>query len=295
MRCAIIALLTVLSSALFGQTRAGEPIRTSLCELVRDPERFNNKLVEIRSEFVSRFQWEGFVDETCSAKIKVSAYGIFDDVRAQDGQTHLPVDPKQDDDYRAFRKYSDAKFKWPDGGRCQDCPLYRILVTADGRFDYFAGQTVAARANPAEKVGISDGESDVPLLRFVPQSVSDVSATPIDTTLYSEKKRRDVTLEEAHELVTAFLRGRRSTGFSLDKYENKDSPGFQFFQVLGDDPYGSIHYAVDRKTGDVWSEAPCKNLTSPSVKKLQQAIRNRIGLTADELRKARRRGPYCDQ
>jgi hypothetical protein len=84
MRCSIIALLAALSGALFGQTRAGEPIMTTLCELVRDPERFNNKVVEIRSEFVSRFQWEGFLDETCSAKIQVSAYGVFEDSRAQE-------------------------------------------------------------------------------------------------------------------------------------------------------------------------------------------------------------------
>jgi hypothetical protein len=294
MRCSIIALLTVSSSALFGQARAGEPIKTSLCEIAREPKRFNDKLVEIRSEFVSRFEWEGFVDETCSAKVQVSAYGVFDDLSAQDGQIHVPVRPKQDHNYRAFRKYADTKFKWPDGGRCQDCPLYRILVTAEGRLDYFAGQAVAVGASPAEKaVGISGG--DLPLLRFVLQSVSDVVATPIDPSVYSEKKHRDVTLEEANELVKAFLRDRRSTGFSLEEYEIKDYPGIQFFQVLGDDPYGSVHYAVDRKTGEVWSEAPCKNLTSPSVKKLQKAIRNRIGLTVDELREVRRRGPCCDQ
>jgi hypothetical protein len=143
MRRSVIALLTVLSSTLGGQTRSGGPIKTSLCELIRDPQRFNGKLIEMRSGFVSRFQWEGFVDETCSAKVQVSAYGVFDDLRAQDGQTHLPVHPKQDRNYRAFRKYADTKFKWPDGDRCQDCPLYRILVTAEGRFDYFAGQTVA--------------------------------------------------------------------------------------------------------------------------------------------------------
>jgi len=294
MRRSVVALLTVLSSTLPGQPRASEPIKTSLCDLANEPERFNNKLVEIRGEFLSRFQWEGFVDETCSAKIQMSAYGVFDDLRAQDGQTHFPVHPKQDHNYRAFRRYADTKFKWPDGGRCQDCPLYRIIVTADGRFDYFAGRTVAVGANLAEKaVGISAG--NLPLLRFVLKSVSDVAARPIDPYVYSEKKPRDVTLEEANELMTAFLRDRSSTGFSLEKYENEDYPGIQFFQVLGDDPYGSVHYSVDRKTGELWSEFPCKNLTSPSLRKLQSAIRTRIGLTPDEVRKLRRRGPFCDE
>jgi len=308
----IIALLAVLSSALFGQTRAGEPIKTSLCELARDPERFNNKLVEIRGEFVSRFEWEGFVDETCSARIQVGANHVLDGQVGQyafaslDDLTHperlnwqpieprLRVDLKRDDNYRAFRKYSGTKFKWPDGGRCQDCPLYRIIVAADGRFDYFASQNVALRTNPKEKaVGISAG--DLPLLRFVLQSVSDVSATPIDPSLYSEKKGRDVTREEAHELVTAAL--RHHGGYALDEYEVESFPDFQFYQALWDHPHGTfyIHYAVDRKTGEVWGVDSCESLTSPSLKKLQKAIRNRIGLTVDEFRKVRRRGPYCNQ
>jgi hypothetical protein len=294
MRCSIIALLTVLPSTLFGQTRAGEPIKTTLCHLISDPQGFNGKVVEIRSEFVSRFQWEGFVDETCSARVKVSAYGVFDDFMAQDGQTHLPVYPKQDHNYRVFRKYADTKFNWPNGGRCQDCPLYRILVTAEGRFDYFSGRTVAVRGNPAQKaVGIPGG--DIPLLRFVLQSVSDVAATPIDPSVYSIKKRRDVTLEEAEEIMTRFIRDRRSSGFSLDPYEVEGYPGVQFFQVLGDDPIGEVHYAVDLRTGEVWGEASCQTMTSPSLKKLQTIIRTRIGLTNGEYRNIRPRTPGCDQ
>jgi len=172
-------------------------------------------------------------------------------------------------------------------------------VTADGRFDYFASQTVAVRAKPAEKaVGISAG--DLPLLRFVLQSVSDVAATPIDPSVYSEKKPRDVTLEEANELVRAFFRDHGESSFALEEYEVKDYPGFQFFQALWPNPprhpgQTPLHSAVDLRTGEVWSEDSCENLTSPSVKKLQKAIRTRIGPTADEFRKLRRRGPHCDE
>ena len=296
MRRSAVALLTALASTLLGQPKASKPIKTSLCELIRDPQRLNGKLVEIRSGFVSRFQWEGFVDETCSAKVQVSAYGIFDDIRAQDGQTHHSVHPKQDHNYRGFRKYADTKFKWPDGGRCLDCPLYRILVTAEGRFDYFSGQTVAVGANPAGKGAGVSGE-DLPLLRFVLQSVSDVAATPIDSSAYSRKNRRDLTLQEAHELVTAFLKdhaeGRYGPG--LEKYEANDYPGFQFFQALPDPPSGRIHYAVDLKTGEVWDAPVCEKLTSPRLMKLQNAIRNRVGLTADEYRKVGRARPPCVQ
>jgi hypothetical protein len=311
MRCSIIALLAVLP--LFGQTSAGKPIKTTLCQLARDPQRFNGRLVEIRSEFVSRFRWEGFVDETCSAEIQVGARHLLDGQVGQyaffsltDDLTHperlnwqpieprLRVDLRRDDNYRAFRKYSDTKFKWPDGGRCQDCPLYRILVTADGRFDHFASQNVALRANPTEKaVGIYAG--DLPLLRFVLQSVSDVVATPIDPSAYSEKKPRDVTLEEAYELVKAFQKDHGEGGYGLQEYEVKEYPGFEFFQAVPDPLSGRIHYPVDLRTGEVWDEGSCEKLTSPSLKKLQSAIRNRIGLTADEYRKAGRPCPFCEQ
>jgi hypothetical protein len=246
----------------------------------------------------------------------VGAHHEYDDLKPEQGQyafttldddhTHperliwRPIEPrphidlKQDDNYRAFRKYSEKKFKWPYGGRCQDCPLYRIIVTVDGRFDYFPTQTVSVRANPETKAfGYAAGDPNVPLLRIVLQSVSDVAATPIDPSVYAVKKRRDVTLEEANELMTALFRG--ASGYALEEYEVKDYPGFQFFQAMGHDPLGHIHYAVDRKTGEVWSGVACENLTSPSLKKLQTAIRTRIGLTTDEFLKVRRRGPECDQ
>jgi hypothetical protein len=294
MQCSVVALLALSCGALVAQTRAAESIMTSLCELIRDPQRFNGKIVKIRSGFVSRFQWEGLVDETCSGEVRVSAYGVFDDLRALDGQTHLPVHPKQDYNYRAFRKYADAKFKWPDGGRCQDCPLYRILVTANGRFDYFAGQIDAVRANPPEK---ADGSSpsDLPLLRFVLESVSNVTATPIDPSLYSGKKRLDLTLEETYGLVKAFQKDHGEGRYGLEEYEVKEYPGFQFFQAVPDPPSGRIHYPVDLRTGEVWDEASCEKLTSPSLKKLQNAIRNCIDLTDEEYRKIGRPGPFCEQ
>jgi hypothetical protein len=106
-----------------------------------------------------------------------------------------------------------------------------------------------------------------------------------------------VTVEEAHDLVMAFLKdhaeGRYGPG--LEKYEVEQYPGFQFFQALPDPPSGRIHYPVDPRTGEVWDEASCEKLTSPSLKKLQNAIRNRIDLTDEEYRTISRPGPFCEQ
>jgi Ni,Fe-hydrogenase III large subunit len=104
-----------------------------------------------------------------------------------------------------------------------------------------------------------------------------------------------VTLEEAHELVKAFQKDHGVGGYGLEKYEVNEYPGFQFFRAVPDPPRGRLHYAVDLKNGEVWDAVVCEKLTSPSLKKLQNAIRNRIGLTADEYRKIGRPGPFCEQ
>jgi len=309
---------------IFGQSLPVEPLNVKICELAREPASFAGKLVQFRSEFISRFQWEGVADESCSAKIQVGVFHVLDDLNPEQGEyafttlsddnTHperldwkpiqppLPIHLKLDDSYRRFRQYADTKFKWLDGGVCQDCPLYRIELTAIARFDYFETQTVSVRANPQTKAfGYSAGEDpNAPLLRLVLQAIVDVSATPVEPSTYSNQKRRDVTLEEADALVTAFFKDRGNTtlpGFGLEKFTSEYDPGFQFFQGIFDNPGGSVNlgfYAVDRKTGDVWDGVVCERASSPSLVKLQAAIRNRIGLTRDEYRKARRPGPMCD-
>jgi hypothetical protein len=311
-------------AATFGQSTPIDPLKVKICELVREPARFAGGFVQFRSEFVSRFQWEGVVDESCSAKIQVGVFHVLDDLKPEQGEyafttlsddnTHperldwkpielpRPVHLKLDDNYRKFRRYADTKFKWPDGGVCQDCPLYRIEVKAVARFDYFETQTVAVRANSQTKAfGNSAGDDpNAPLLRFVLQSIEDVSATPVDPATYSNQRQRDVTPEEADALVTAFFKDRGNTklpSFGLEKYTNPYFPQFLCFQGIFDNPGGSVNlgfYAVDRKTGEVWDGVYCARASSPSLVKLQAAIRNRIGLARDEYRKERRPGPMCD-
>ena len=319
-----VILLSRAHTFIFGQSAPIEPLKVKICDLVREPAHFEGRLVQVRAEFVSRFQWEGIVDESCSAKIQIGVYHVLDDLKPEQGEyafttlsdenTHperlgwKPIEPphsihlKLDDNFRKFRQYADTKFKYPDGGVCQDCPLYRIEATVIARFDYFETQTVSVRPNPQTKsFSYSAGDSpNAPLFRFVLQSIVDVSATPVYPSTYSNRKRRDVTLEEADALVMAFFKDRGSTkapGFELVKYTDPYSPEFHSFQGIFDNPGGSFNlgfYAVDRKTGDVWNGVVCERAISPSLVKLQVAIRNRIGLSKDEYRKIRRVGPMCE-
>ena len=155
------------------KVKADKPIKTTLCELMKRPEQFNGKLVQFRSDFVSKFQWAGFVDEGCSAKLQTGVKHPIDDLKPEQGEYAFttvgddnmhperlnwkpipltrPVNLKPDEAYRAFQKYSDTKYRWPDGGLCLDCPLYRVNLMATGRFDQFETGTVAVRANQSTK------------------------------------------------------------------------------------------------------------------------------------------------
>jgi hypothetical protein len=75
---------------------------------------------------------------------------------------------------------------------------------------------------------------------------------------------------------------------------------FHFFTAVLGTSGGEVgvlqvrYYAVDRKTGDVWNAVICQRITSPSLRKLQIALRKSIGLTDIEYRTMRRQGPLCE-
>ena len=318
----VTVVLALAPGIAFAQATPTGPTKTTLCELVKTPDQFDGKMVKFRAEFVSRFQWEGFVDETCSAKVQVGVYHVLDDLKPGQGQyaftstkydlnnleslSWRPIEAprsvqvQKDESYQKFQKYTGAKFHWADGGICLDCPLYRITASTTGRFDYFATQEVAVRADSTSKpFTYGAGDANAPLFRCVVQSVSDVAATPIDASVYSEVKRRNISLEEANDLVFAYLKttGCTEHACSLDQYHDPNEPEFFSFQALWPNLQGSPNlgfYEVDPRTGDVWNGVICERFESPALKRLQRAIRQRIGLTDESYRKLQRPGPMCE-
>jgi len=300
-------------------TVSDEPIKTTLCELVKNPESFNGRLVQVHSEYVSKFQWTGLVDEGCSARILVNVHHVLDDLKPADGEyafttssddlTHperlkwRPIERphsirfRQDQNYRKLQQYAAAKFRWKDGGICLDCPSYRITAMVTGRFEYFETQTVATRANPTAKPFLlSTIGPNTPLLRLALQSVADVASAPIDTSVYTAQKQRKLSLEEAYNLVNTYLGGCENKHCSLINWMNPDFPEFYAFEALNDQRTGSANigfFFVDPRTGDVWNGVICEQFQSPPLRKLQQAIRNRIGLTDEHYRTIRTEGPMC--
>jgi hypothetical protein len=78
---------------------------------------------------------------------------------------------------------------------------------------------------------------------------------------------------------------------------DRDFPDFYNIETHDVDANGNYpslgSFAVDKRTGDIWDLIVCREYMSKSVKKLQQAIRKRLGITEDTYRKLRRPGPTC--
>ncbi|MGD0202202.1 MAG: hypothetical protein ABSD27_15830 [Bryobacteraceae bacterium] len=112
---------------------------------------------------------------------------------------------------------------------------------------------------------------------------------------------RTVTVGEARSLVDKALETTGATnlpGYGRELRRNADVSGaFFFFEATWANPNpGSMvigHYAVDRRTGDVWNAVICEEVTSPSLKRLQRAIRKRLGFTDKDHHRLRRPGPMC--
>ena len=69
-------VLAAAAGAANAQNNGDAPINTTLCELVRTPERFNGKMVQVRAKSVSTFEWGGLVDPSCSAQLLADGDGF---------------------------------------------------------------------------------------------------------------------------------------------------------------------------------------------------------------------------
>lgn len=104
-------------------------------------------------------------------------------------------------------------------------------------------------------------------------------------------RSRDLTREEAEQLLLAALPGetRRLPGL---EFEGGTIDGdFCFFSGLWSNPdccsSNAWHFAIDRRTGDVWSAVVCRSYTSRAFRKLQRTMWRRIDLPSMEYERLR--------
>jgi hypothetical protein len=102
---------------------------------------------------------------------------------------------------------------------------------------------------------------------------------------------RDLTVVEARELAfqALFPTERRLPKLDLSLSQSLKTAGFYQFEVTWDNPNpGSVvvgYYAVNVATGDVWKLVVCRKIDSAELRRMQRALRTRIGLRREELRR----------
>jgi len=182
---AVVALIAaVLSGSASAQSAPGEPIQTTLCELVRDPEQFQGKMVAVRGPVQIGFEVFDLPAEHCDGR-------KIDDVWLEYGKGPkrqptiwccgdlVPRDSPallENADFRKFHRYLTAQSK-AKGCHPAECYLYKVTATLTGRFD--AVQTEPCPGDremhccPATG---GFGHLGMSCSRFVIRSVSDVVA-----------------------------------------------------------------------------------------------------------------------
>jgi hypothetical protein len=111
---------------------------------------------------------------------------------------------------------------------------------------------------------------------------------------------RLVSHGEAKHILLNYLRDARYArlpGFALDGFDSPSIPGFHLFEAVFANPEpGSAmvgSWAVDVRTGDIWSAIVCREMTSPATRVMQRQLRARLHISQARYRLLRRPGPMC--
>ena len=202
--------LAFLSEVVAGRVKSPEPIKTTICELVKTPERFDGAMVQVVATIGAGFEASLLVDDGCSARIWLSvrekpALGTLEyadihsinDIKAPERLDWKPLTPRQavilkkDRAFRRLARYLSKQFKPKDPREiCISYPLYSVSASMVGRFDHTDRKWRMVRGDDADKVPSSMGFGHLNSWdsQLVLQSVSNVVAKPIDRSVYEKKK-----------------------------------------------------------------------------------------------------------
>jgi hypothetical protein len=206
----------VLPGVAFGQRGAGEPIKTTVCELVKDPAKFDGKMVEVSAlYFFSGSLSEPGCRHTC---LKIPErpnyvsdmigyeYAFIKDRKELKHPERLkwtpysqprPVTVVTDGSVESFKRliqeyYWDFPKQESPCATPWTCPKYNVTATFVGRFDYNEPRLRAIRrtSSPEQVWATSSGYCSHGILdtQLVVRSVSDVVAVPIDRSFYDKGK-----------------------------------------------------------------------------------------------------------
>lgn len=107
---------------------------------------------------------------------------------------------------------------------------------------------------------------------------------------------RLITVEQAKSLAyEALTPSEKRLGF--DFMDDQACPGERYLAItlVPSRGEGVLNFAVDRKTGDVWSAtSSCLEMTNSRLSALQAKLRRQLGISRSEYAKLKTHGPLCD-
>lgn len=179
------------------------PIQTSVCEIVRDPARFNGKIIQLRAIVDTGLEWSVLRDESCPNdtihlafgddkhpslrdRAEFAYIGSPEDVNYPASLQWHPNPPKprlklrQDSEFRTLAKHLRKREDLKKSG-CLHCPVYKVVATVTGGFEASDGRLKALRDRDGRIRVARNGFGhlngwDAQILL---ESVADVSATRI--------------------------------------------------------------------------------------------------------------------
>jgi hypothetical protein len=186
----VAAALATCGAALSGQVDANhvvgagsvaglQAIRTTLCELAASPERFQDKVVEVRAIVQTGLATNLLRDDTCSTFIWLS--GLDTAQTASGGGTSEAL--RKDRQFQKMQEYLDKKYKPKSGPVCTRCPLYKVTATVVARFEHVRKGASDSKTGAVEGFGYMNSYDSQLLLL----AVSNVVAETIDRSASENK------------------------------------------------------------------------------------------------------------
>jgi hypothetical protein len=162
------------------------PIRTTLCEIMKQPDRFNGKLVQFRATV--RYGFEASLLSDGKNDVWLDYAGLVVTMTVPGGvkPPSQPIVLVKDAEFERMTHYLWARSIEPDGSMCDRCFLYKdVTVNAVGLFEHVDSLTMGFGM---QQRGIGFGHMNMYESRLILQSVSHVVATPIDPSIYGKDK-----------------------------------------------------------------------------------------------------------
>ncbi len=140
--CLFVFFLAVVPGAAFGQTNADAPIKTTVCELAKEPSSYKGKIVTVRGRVLIDFEDFELSTDSCDGRNIGRLWLEYGNGPKRQPTTWCcgnmtPRDPLrliQNSDFRKFHRLLTAERR-EAGCYESNCHLYEVTASITGRVD----------------------------------------------------------------------------------------------------------------------------------------------------------------